>query len=103
MHFKGSNSKYVGEWAKGQITGSGRYYFGNCHRKIYTGQLYNGDMNGYGVLRNGPVLFKGEFQNGVFHGFGQSCDSSNGGSFKGFFVEGNKSGFGHLIVKRKGN
>ena len=73
-HFVASNERYEGEWINGQMTGFGKYFFSSHDNKVYTGQFYNGDLYGNGVITTDNYTYRGMVKYGYFDGHGKLED-----------------------------
>jgi hypothetical protein len=71
-----------------------------CYDGLYTGQMKNGELNGWGVLKfdNGDH-YEGGFKDGQFHGFGRMEWRAFGDAYEGTFCYGKKSGKGKLTLR----
>ena len=93
-YFVSTNERYEGQWTKGQMTGFGKFYLFTEDEKTYTGQFYQGVMNGDGVIKTKNYIYKGYIKNGVANGFGCYEDLKTEVVYEGNFSMGKREGFG---------
>lgn len=76
------------------MTGSGKYFFNSEDNKIYTGQFFNGNMYGNGIIETTNYIYRGEVKDGFFDGFGRYEDLKTHMVYEGSFIQDKKDGFG---------
>ena len=72
----------------------GKYFFNTDDNKVYTGQFYQGDLYGKGVITTNQYIYRGMVKNGLFDGFGRYEDIETHVVYEGSFKEGKRDGFG---------
>lgn len=91
-----SGSRYFGEYLSGVRSGSGVYVFNEFQDLSFVGFFANGEKNGFGVLNLSNYCYEGNFENGVFKGFGE-IRYHNQSSYKGEFLNDKITGYGKFI------
>ena len=76
------------------MTGNGKYFFNSEDNKIYTGQFFNGNMYGNGIIETNQWIYRGEVKDGLFDGFGRFENLRTKMVYEGHFIEGKREGFG---------
>jgi len=90
MYFTNSNERYEGQWINGKMTGNGKYFFSGKEMKKYTGQFFNGDIYGYGIMETVDYIYRGMVKNGLFDGFGRFEHLKDLEIYEGNFSEGKR-------------
>ena len=76
---------YIGEFEYNQKQGIASIYNDNCNYE-YEGCVSKGVKEGMGIYKNSKILYKGEFKNNLYNGYGKIL---NGGSMiEGIFKNG---------------
>ena len=68
---------------------------------MYTGQFYNGDMYGNGVITTTTYTYRGMVKNGFFDGYGKYENHETLEIYEGNFKEGMKQGLGRQYRIKK--
>ncbi len=86
-----SGNRYIGEFEKNKLTGSGRYEWNG---RVYEGNVENGEYQGQGTLKlPDGTKFVGNFNKGSVHGYAEQY-MPDGGSYKGNWKNGEWDGQG---------
>ena len=80
---KSNGDSYEGEFENALFNGEGTYMWSNPRLK-FKGQFRNGLIHGYGVLHNLHGVYEGEFKKGLMHGKGM-ITFYNGDKYSGEF------------------
>ena len=97
------NPEVIHEYLSDSTQGYGKLYVTNdTESYVYNGNVINGKLSGFGFIKfindkryPDYKSYKGELQNGLFHGAG-SIVYTNGDIFIGIFNEGKKNGPGKM-------
>lgn len=87
-----ASCKYLGQWSYGKIHGIGCIEYPDG--RIYTGQIKQNSIIGYGRLVMTNSSYEGRFLDGLFHGYGTLETHLSTESYEGYFKNGLKHGFG---------
>lgn len=94
MTFVGTGEIYEGSWINGQMTGFGKYFYNSSDDKVLSGQFYNGEVYGNGIIKSKNYIYRGIINNGTFDGFGRLESLTDGKVYEGNFSEGVRVGYG---------
>ncbi|XP_062563879.1 alsin homolog isoform X2 [Armigeres subalbatus] len=104
-HAKYGGMKYYGIWRVGQIDGIGQL---KGKDRWYRGELYQGDITGYGcmsrTLYGFETVYEGDFYEGKYNGFGKLKSSPSPSAsqqyfkYQGYFKDDKYSGYGTLTT-----
>jgi len=83
---------YEGEFENAQFNGEGEYHWRDTRLK-YKGQFRNGLIHGFGVLHNVNGVYEGEFRKGLMSGKG-ILTFYNGDKYSGEFIDSSMTGYG---------
>lgn len=89
---KSNGDSYEGEFENALFNGEGTYMWSNPRLK-FKGQFRNGLIHGYGVLHNLHGVYEGEFRKGLMHGKGM-ITFYNGDKYSGEFQDSTLTGYG---------
>lgn len=91
----GKPSYYLGEFVNNKFSGKGTWsYTSNAGvHYVYSGNLSNGEFNGYGKKTdaNGKLVYEGFFKNGLYEGYG-ILTANEGSKKEGRFLRGDYIG-----------
>ena len=76
------------------MTGFGKYFYNSNDDKVLSGQFYNGEVYGNGIIKSKNYIYRGIINNGTFDGFGRLESLSDGKVYEGNFSEGVRVGYG---------
>ncbi|KAL9702356.1 hypothetical protein quinque_005874 [Culex quinquefasciatus] len=102
-HAKFGGSQYEGIWKMGLIDGVGEL---SAKERTYRGELYRGDITGYGCLQRTlygiGTIYEGDFFEGKFDGYGKLKSSTVPAAqyfkYRGYFRADKYNGFGTLLT-----
>ncbi|XP_001656816.2 alsin homolog [Aedes aegypti] len=104
-HAKYGGMEYYGMWKVGQIDGIGQL---KGRDRLYRGELYRGDITGYGCMSRTlygiETVYEGDLFDGKYNGYGKLKTSPSAGltqqyfKYQGYFKDDKYSGFGTLTT-----
>lgn len=103
MKFVSTGEIYEGNWLNGQMTGYGKYIYNSNDNKVISGQFYNGELYGNGVIRTDNYIYRGIVNNGTFDGFGRYEEANGSVVYEGNFCEGLRVGYGKEFISNVGD